>query len=339
MQINDLKKKISLITYDAVIVLMAVILVALFYSGKEIRFTDVLLMVVVVLFVAYVLFQKSRFSKINEKYKILERKHEIALKDQEVSGRLLIRRDLELTRAVDELHRLDERKSEFVSVVAHQLRTPLTGIKWTLNLILSGDFGEINSEQKTFLLKAQEGNNRMISLINDMLVADRIGSSKFNNTPTPTQVEELVDNLFFDLMPQIQKRKTVVNIKRPEGPLPKVNIDSERIRAVFQNILENALKYTKEEGKIEIEYTLQDKFVLIRISDNGIGIPKDQEGKMFSRFFRAANAIRTETDGTGLGLFIAKGIIESHGGRIWFESEVGKGTTFYFTLPIVNLQS
>ena len=123
--------------------------------------------------------------------------------EQERSAKLLVRRDLELTRAIERLRSLDEVKSGFISVVAHQLRTPLSGIKWTLNILINGDMGKLNNEQKTFLLKAYESNDRMISLVNDLLGADRIESGKIRFIFQPVQLIDIADNVLFELLPQI----------------------------------------------------------------------------------------------------------------------------------------
>lgn len=257
------------------------------------------------------------------------------LAEQEQAGKLLIRRDLELSRANERLRKLDEIKSSFISVVAHQLRTPLSGIKWTLNLLLNGDMGAMRSEQKTFLLKAYESNERMISLVNDMLGADRIDSGKVRFSFQPVQLLDVVDSVLFELLPQATARGLAVTFASRPADLPKVHADPEKIRAVFQNLIDNSIKYSKPSGAIEIGLQSENhSTVLVSVKDNGIGIPQAQQRNIFERFFRARNAVKAQTEGSGLGLFIVQSIIERHGGRIWFKSEEGKGVTFFFTLPI-----
>ncbi len=257
------------------------------------------------------------------------------LEDQDRSGKLLIRRDLELTQANEKLRALDARKSEFVSVVAHQLRTPLSGIKWTLNMLLNGELGPLSVEQKTFLMKSYESNERMVALVDDMLSADRIESGKFQYNLVPTQLLDVFDNVLYELHPIALKKEIKVEFVHRDPQLPQVLVDQEKIRAVIQNLLENAVKYTPAHGTISIELTRQDGFIRVAIKDSGIGIPRDQHSNVFKRFFRAKNALHIETDGSGLGLFIARGIIEKHGGTIWFESKENHGTTFYFTVKSV----
>jgi signal transduction histidine kinase len=253
----------------------------------------------------------------------------------ERGAQLLVRRDLELTRANERLRKLDEIKSGFISVVAHQLRTPLSGVKWTINLLLSGDMGALATEQKTFLMKAYESNDRMISLVNDMLGADRIDSGKVRYLFRPVQLVDIIDNVLFELMPQANAKGVVIRFDVTPARLSTVRADPEKLRAVFQNLLENSIKYSRQQGTVEIGLKPEDHdFIEVFIKDEGIGIPKEQQKNIFDRFFRAQNAIKLETDGSGLGLFIVKSIVERHGGRIWFESTEGKGVTFHFTIPV-----
>ncbi|MDP3661650.1 MAG: HAMP domain-containing sensor histidine kinase [bacterium] len=258
------------------------------------------------------------------------------LAEQENAARLLVRRDLELTRANEQLHKLDEAKSGFIMVVAHQLRTPLSGIKWTLNLLINGDVGVVPTPQKTLLMKAYESNERMIGLVNDMLDADRIDSGKMRYAPAPIQLADVLDNVLFELLPQANAKEVVVRITPTKVEVPKVHADPEKMRAVFQNLLDNAIKYSRRNGTIEVGMSPEgENAVRVWVIDTGIGIPNEQKQYIFERFFRARNAVKEETDGSGLGLFIVKNIVEKHGGRIWFKSIEGQGSTFYFTIPIV----
>jgi signal transduction histidine kinase len=273
---------------------------------------------------------------VSERTKELEQ----MLLSNEQAAQMLVRRDFELTRANDRLRNLDEVKSNFISVVAHQLRTPLSGIKWTLNLLLNGDLGTLTNEQRTFLLKAYESNDRMISLVNDMLGADRIESGKMRYAFRPLQLLDVIDNVLYELLPQANTRSLTITFADRPGDLPQVNADPERIRAVFQNLLENAIKYSKTGGTISLSAKRGDTgMITIGIKDDGIGIPKEQQKNIFSRFFRATNAIQAETDGSGLGLYIVKNIVERHGGKIWFESSENEGVAFYITLPVASVSA
>lgn len=259
------------------------------------------------------------------------------LDEQERAAKLLVRRDLELTRANEQLRMLDEVKSDFISVVAHQLRTPLSGIKWTLSLLMGGEAGSLSSVQKTLITKTYVSNERMIALVNDMLDADRIDSGKMRYARAPVQLVDLLDSVLFELLPQVQAKELALRFTPPLEGVPQVHADPEKMRAVFQNLLDNAIKYSRARGAIEVGIAPEGdrKAVRVWIRDEGIGVPREQQARIFERFFRARNAIQAETDGSGLGLFIVKSIIEKHGGRIWFESAEGKGAAFFITVPVV----
>jgi len=225
-------------------------------------------------------------------------------------------------------------KTEFVSIAAHQLRTPLSAIKWTLRMVLDGDFGPITEEQRDFMEKTYKSNERMITLINDLLNVSRIEEGRFLYKPILTDIESVVQFVIDSYKEEIEKRKIKFEFKKPEKKLPKVMLDVEKMRLAIQNLLENAIRYTQPEGRVTASLKYVKKEIEFSIKDTGIGIPKDQQERIFTKFFRGGNAIRLETKGSGLGLFIVKNIIEAHGGKIWFESKEGKGTTFYFTLPV-----
>ncbi len=256
--------------------------------------------------------------------------------EQEQGAKLLVRRDLELTRANERLSELDAVKSGFITVVAHQLRTPLSGVKWTLNLLLKGDLGALSDEQRDFLLKAYESNDRMISLVNDMLGADRVESGSLSYSFSAIPVWDVAQKVLLELTPLANTRKLSIRLDPGIEGLPEVHADPERVRAVFQNLLENSLKYSLPPGEVVITGKTEGDFIRIGVTDKGIGIPKNEQKNVFERFFRAGNALKLETEGTGLGLFIARSIIKRHGGRIWFESGENTGATFFFTLPIAR---
>jgi signal transduction histidine kinase len=260
-----------------------------------------------------------------------------ALQNQEVGAKMLIRKDLELVRANEKLRGLDAIKSNFISVAAHQLRTPLTCIKWTIDMILSDSLGPLTTKQRGFLMKGYESNERMIILVNDMLVADRAESDRMPYQFAPLQIVDLVNNVLYEVTAMASKKNITIEMAPLSAPLPHVIVDAEKIRAVIQNLLENAIKYTPNGGKINVAASATPESIQVTIKDTGIGIPEEQQSNIFGRFFRAPNAIRIQTDGSGLGLFITKSIVERHGGKIWFESVQNQGTTFYFTLPITEI--
>jgi len=229
---------------------------------------------------------------------------------------------------------IERMKTEFVSLAAHQLRTPLSAIKWTLRMILDGDLGKITKEQEDFLNKTYQSNERMISLINDLLNVARIEEGRYLFKLVPVQVEELVRSTINIYKDEIKRKKITLDFQKPRIRLPKIQIDEEKIGLAIQNLIENALRYTNPGGRMTISLKGGIKEIELSVKDTGVGIPKGQQERVFSKFFRGANVIRMEAEGSGLGLFITKNIIEAHNGRIWFNSEENKGATFYFVLPL-----
>ena len=247
---------------------------------------------------------------------------------EETLGRLVILHDITREKMIEKM------KTEFVSISAHQLRTPLSAIKWTLRMLLDGDLGEMTLEQRDFIEKTYWSNERMITLINDLLNVTRIEEGRYLYRPALTDIGPVVQLVIDSFREEIKRKNIECEFRKPEKKLPKIMMDAEKIELAVQNLLDNAIRYTRLGGKVTISLKHGKNEVEFSIADNGVGIPKDQQQRVFTRFFRGVNVIRLETEGTGLGLYIAKNIIETHGGKIWFESEEGKGTTFYFTLPV-----
>ncbi|MDD5144585.1 MAG: ATP-binding protein [Candidatus Pacebacteria bacterium] len=243
-------------------------------------------------------------------------------------GTLIILHDITREKTIEAM------KTEFVSLSAHQLRTPLAAIKWSLQMFLEGDMGEINEGQKDLIGKAYQSNERMIALINDLLDVTRIEEGKYLFKPTLSDFGSVINFVVNSHKEEAKRKNIKVVFKKPGDKFPKILIDVEKMRLVIQNLLENAIKYTLPGGQISISLKDYKKEILFEISDTGVGIPKDQQGRIFSKFFRGSNVIRMETEGSGLGVFLSKNIIDAHGGKIWFESEEKKGTAFYFTIPV-----
>jgi PAS domain S-box-containing protein len=253
----------------------------------------------------------------------------VLLKDElEEKGFLIIIHDVTKEKLVEKM------KTEFVSVAAHQLRTPLSAIKWTVRMILDGDVGEISKEQKELLEQTYVSNERMIRLINDLLNVSRIEEGRLLYDQKDAQIEDVLDSVIDASQEILRNKNMILEVNKKETP--KVKIDEEKMGVVIQNLLENAIKYTEQGGKIKISLDNDGKNVIFKIEDSGVGIPKSQQDRIFTKFFRAENVTRMETDGTGLGLYTTKNIVQAHKGQIWFESEENKGTTFYFTIPINN---
>ncbi|MEK7531471.1 MAG: ATP-binding protein [Patescibacteria group bacterium] len=251
------------------------------------------------------------------------------------STKLLIRRDLELSRANERLRELDSIKSEFISIVAHQLRTPLSGTKWTIDMILRGPQKEsLPTELQTMLFKTYESNERMIAFVNDLLDVDRIETGRFQYAFVRMNLADMAESVILEITPQAIKKNVSVTFPHERKEIPEVFVDNEKMRMVFQNLLENAVKYTPDGGKVEVALVREGERLHVSVKDSGIGIPEESLNKIFSRFYRAPNAMKVSTDGSGLGLFISKKIIERHNGIAWFETKQGEGFTFHFTLPL-----
>ena len=229
--------------------------------------------------------------------------------------------------------RINRMKTEFVSIAAHQLRTPLSAIKWAIKMILDGDTGEVTEDQRDLLKKGFESNERMIKLVNDMLNVTRIEEGRLQYNFKKDNFEEAYKTVTNNLQGKIEEKNIDLKINKPQK-MPRVYMDKEKIRLVLQNLLENAIKYTPENGRVTFTIKAGKKHLTVKVKDNGVGIPEKDQKKLFSKFFRAQNVKKMQTDGTGLGLFIANNIIKKHEGEIKCDSEEGKGTEFSFSVPI-----
>lgn len=241
-----------------------------------------------------------------------------------------------ITKGFEKLAQANKMKTEFVSIASHQLRTPLSAIRWVTELLISGRLGDLNAKQLDYLNDIKHGNERMVRLINDLLDVSRIEMGKFSLQPEPTDIAKIVQGLIKDFEPFAKASNIELSLKT-KPYLPLAYVDSQRIGLVIQNILDNAIKYMQGKGKVNIEVSLANpKFIKITIEDTGVGIPQNQQKFIFQRFFRSDNILKRQTIGTGLGLFIAKAIVDASGGKINFKSKENVGSTFWFTIPIHN---
>lgn len=236
---------------------------------------------------------------------------------------------------VANLREFDRLKSDFISVAAHQLRTPLSGVKWVLKLLLDGDLGTINTEQKDMVKRGFDTNEKMIQLVNDLLNVSRIENGKFGYSFEKNDFGKLLKTLIENSELAARARGIEV-LMEDRAQVGTFVFDAEKLLIAFQNIVDNAVKYTLPGGRVFISVEKQGDYVQVKIKDTGVGIPKSELHKLFSKFFRATNVIHLQTDGSGLGLFIVKSIILRHGGQVWVDSVEGKGTTFTVIVPIVN---
>lgn len=226
----------------------------------------------------------------------------------------------------------DKMKTEFVALAAHQLRTPTSGIKWSLKGVLDGNYGELNKSQKEILTKTYKTNDKIIKLVRDLLDIAQIEEGKYLRKLTLASIESVIRSVLESRKQEIMNKKLKVEFRREE--IQNVMIDVEKMNIVFKNIIDNAIRYTNVGGKINIVMEKKEKEIEIRVEDNGIGIPESEQDRVFTKFFRGSNVMRIDTEGTGLGLYIARNIIEAHGGRVWFESKENEGTVVYIIIPI-----
>lgn len=229
---------------------------------------------------------------------------------------------------------ISKSKSEFISIAAHQLRTPLSAVKWAMKLVIDGDMGPLNPEQLQFLNRGYETNQKMISLVNDLLNVARIEDGRFGYSFKEANIIEVIDAIINSSKLASRERDVDVELVNNAADLKPFVFDAEKMTLAIQNLLDNALKYTNPGGKVVLDVSVEGDYLKMKVSDNGVGVPKNQISRLFSKFFRAENVIHMQTSGSGLGLFIVKNIITRHGGDIKVDSEEGKGTTFTLVIPL-----
>jgi len=250
-------------------------------------------------------------------------------KDGENIGMVTLMQD------ITKLKEVDQMKSDFVSTVSHEFRTPLTSIGMSVGLLLEGITGEITEDQKELLDAIKEDNERLKSLVSDLLDLSRLESGKIQMDIDSYDINNIINHSVKPFYRQAEEKNTTINIDIKENT-SKVKADFNKISWVLTNLIGNALRYTPEDGTGKIEIKVKDTAnkVLVSVSDNGKGIPEDYQKKVFEKFIQVKDVNGENTGGTGLGLAISKEIVNAHGGDIWVESKIGEGTIFYFTLYI-----
>ena len=281
--------------------------------------------------------------KNGEKYEVLSSISPVLDDENKVIFFVGIERDITKEREIDKT------KTEFVSLASHQLRTPLSSVNWYTEMLLDGDAGPINDDQKNYLTEIYTGNQRMVGLVNSLLNVSRLDLGTFAVEPSPVNVEETAESVVHELKPTVTKKH--LTLKESYGKnMPQFLADQKLLRIIFQNLLSNAVKYTPESGVVMLDIRVVQKgstfggkavteeSLAISVTDTGIGIPTAQADKIFTKLFRADNAAESEAEGTGLGLYIIRSIADQSGEKIWFESQEGKGSTFYVLFPITGMK-
>ena len=231
------------------------------------------------------------------------------------------------------LRQLDKIKDEFISMASHQLRTPLTSVKGYISMVIEGDAGKISNSQKKLLDEAFMSSERMVHLINDFLNVSRIQTGKFIIDKSPVDLSILVEEEIDSLRPNATARGLKFTYKKPRK-FPIIDVDEGKMRQVVMNYADNAIYYSSEGSTIDINLSIDNNEVLFTVIDSGIGVPMNEREHLFSKFYRASNARVRRPDGTGVGIYLAKKVIDAHGGKVVFESVEGKGSTFGFRLPL-----
>lgn len=282
---------------------------------------------------AYVLFLNAKYAR--SAFTGLKQL-EANKRELDAISKALVRRDFELLQANERLQEADRLKSQFVTIAAHQLRTPLSGIKWALRLLLDGDLGALQSGQLDFVRKAFDVNERMIHLVNDLLNVSRIEEGRFGYNLAAGDLVPLLRKIVEQNELRANELQLRLIFEAPQNALPPVLFDSDKLGIALSNIIDNALNYTPAGGSVRVAISEGPGYVKITVNDTGVGIPQKEMPRVFTKFFRGENVVRMQTDGSGLGLYITKNVIDAHNGTISISSEESKGTTVTILLPFVS---
>jgi PAS domain S-box-containing protein len=273
----------------------------------------------------------TNVKKSGEKYTATASIVPVLNKKSQVAFFVGIERDITRERAIDRM------KTEFLSLASHQLRTPLSAMKWFLEMLISGDAGKLTKKQQEFITGINKSNERMIELVNSLLSVSRIETGRIIVEPEPADFIEIVNSIIEETENSAKTKQIEIKVKA-DKQLKKFNLDQKLIRNVLLNLVTNAIKYSKNNGKIEINVNSLNDALRCEVKDNGVGIPVAEQHRITDKFFRASNAIKISTDGNGLGLYLTKQIIEAAGGKFGFSSVENKGSTFWIELPATGMR-
>jgi signal transduction histidine kinase len=238
-----------------------------------------------------------------------------------------------ITQSFERLSQASRLKSEFINIISHQLRSPITNIKWVTEFLISPDIEMSPGKKEEYFKQLKDNISLMVELVDDLLIISKIEEGLFPINKKEASLRNIVGGLVSGATPYAHAKGIELNFNESKDSVAAL-FDASMIKLVAENLVDNAIRYTRKGGKIEIWTKKEDGKLVFKIKDQGVGIPFSDQKYIFQKFFRSSNALKEETKGSGLGLYIAKLIISKSGGKIWFESEEGKGTSFYFSIPI-----
>ncbi len=250
-----------------------------------------------------------------------------------ILGGILLIIDYVIVNSFERMVEASRMKTEFVGIVSHQLRSPLTNLKFALELLMSGRLKESGEDEMEYLKILRENIQRMNDLINSLLLISRLETGDLPLNKTEVSLTDIVKNLVSKFQPFAEASNITIKLNIAKD-IPNVFGDSLWLEQAVKNLIDNGIRYIKGKGEVNIQIKQNNRMIEFSIADSGVGIPKEEQKYIFQKFFRSKNAVRNQTGGSGLGLHITKRILEIFGGKVWFESQENKGTTFYFTLPI-----
>ncbi len=227
---------------------------------------------------------------------------------------------------------LEEARIRFISTASHQLRTPMTSVRWYAELLMEGALGQLSEDQKHAIADIYTSINRLIDLLNLLLQVSRIEANRVKTEPVPTDIVKLTDEVYHSLESQFRDKSQQLQVFA-EGTIPTLPMDKMIVWQVIQNYITNASNYSPKNSTIEVHIKMTAEGLQYGVTDHGIGVPQAARARLFEKFYRADNALKVRANGSGIGLSLCKSLAEGWGGRVWFESEEGKGSTFYFTMP------
>jgi PAS domain S-box-containing protein len=239
--------------------------------------------------------------------------------------------EIKLSNALAEIKKTDELKNEFASMITHELKTPLTPIRGYCEILKDETFGVLNDDQKDFVNTIEQNATRLERLIGDVLDVQKLDMGKMTYNKKNLDMDEFLQNVEKDISPLLKEKEIQFSI--PNNVKINILTDKFRLQEIFENLIRNSIDFVPFRGKISIDIQNNEKMIVFSVRDNGVGIQKEKQSNIFKKFFQGDTSQTRKHGGTGLGLVVCKGLIEGLGGKIWFDSQEGVGTTFYFSMP------